>query len=85
VRVALVTGLACAFAAVVMTALGADFAGVSLNAVARSFRGSQVQLAPLARLLGEPEIGDLTRGVLAAWEGMFFGAGLAWGLTRRPR
>jgi len=84
-RVALVTGLACAFAAVVMTALGADFAGVSLNAVARSFHGSQVQLAPLARLLGEPEIGDLTRGVLAAWEGMFFGAGLAWGLTRRPR
>jgi hypothetical protein len=83
--VALVTGLACALAAVVMTALGADFAGVSLNAVARSFRGSQVQLAPLARLLGEPEIGDLTRGVLAAWEGMFFGAGLAWGLTRRPR
>jgi DNA-binding winged helix-turn-helix (wHTH) protein len=84
-RVALITGLACAVAAVLLTALGADLAGVSLNAVARAFQGSQVQLAPLARLLGEPELGDLTRGVLAAWEGLFFGAGLAWGLTRRPR
>jgi DNA-binding winged helix-turn-helix (wHTH) protein len=84
-RVALVTGLACAVAGVVLTALGADLAGVSLNALARSFQGSQVQLAPLARLLGEPELGDVTRSVLAAWEGMFFGAGLAWGLTRRPR
>jgi DNA-binding winged helix-turn-helix (wHTH) protein len=86
VRVAFITGLACAVAGVFLTAaLGADLAGVSLNAVARSFQGSQVQLAPLARLLGEPEMGDLTRGVLAAWEGLFFGAGLAWGLTRRPR
>jgi DNA-binding winged helix-turn-helix (wHTH) protein len=83
-RVAIVTGLACAVAGVVLTALGANLAGVSLNAVARSFQGSQVQLAPLARLLGERELGDVTRGVLGAWEGMFFGAGLAWGLTRRP-
>ena len=28
---------------------------------------------------------DDARGVLAAWEGTFFGAGLAWGMTRRPR
>ena len=84
-RVALATGFACAVGGIVLTALGADLAADSLNALARSFQGSQVQLAPLARLLGEPEIGGFTRAVLAAWEGAFFGAGLAWGLTRRPR
>ncbi len=53
--------------------------------MARCFQGSQLQLAPLARLLGEPDLGPTTRGVLAAWEGGLFGCGLAFGLTRRPR
>jgi hypothetical protein len=53
--------------------------------VARSFSGSQVGLAPLARMLGEPELGPLSRAVIGAYEGAFFGFGLALGLTRRPR
>jgi hypothetical protein len=36
-------------------------------------------------MLGEPELGGLTRAVVGAAEGAFFGFGLALGLTRRPR
>ncbi len=83
-RAAAITGLACAAAAVVITALGGHLAGASLNFVARSFQGSQVGLAPLARMLGEPELGPLSRTIIGAYEGGFFGFGLALGLTRRP-
>ena len=82
---AALTGLSCAVAAVVITALGGHLAGASLNLMARSFQGSHVGLAPLARMLGEPELGPLSRAVIAAYEGAFFGFGLALGLTRRPR
>jgi DNA-binding winged helix-turn-helix (wHTH) protein len=84
-RAAAATGVSCAVAAVVITALGGHLAGTSLNFVARSFSGSQVGLAPLARMLGEPELGPLSRAVIGAYEGAFFGFGLALGLTRRPR
>jgi len=83
-RAAAVTGLSCAATAVVITVLGGHLAGTSLNFVARSFQGSQVGLAPLARMLGEPEMGPLSRAVIGAYEGALFGFGLALGLTRRP-
>jgi DNA-binding winged helix-turn-helix (wHTH) protein len=83
-RAALVTGLCCALAAVILSLLGGRLGATSVNAVARSFHGAQVQLEPVARLLGEPELGVLTRSVLGAFEGLFFGAGLVLGLTRRP-
>jgi DNA-binding winged helix-turn-helix (wHTH) protein len=82
---ALAAGLCCAAAAVALTALGRHLTAASLNLMARSFRGSQVGLAPLARLLGEPELGPLTRNVLAAYEGFLFGCGVILGLTRRTR
>jgi DNA-binding winged helix-turn-helix (wHTH) protein len=81
---AVVTGMSCALAGVALAALGGHLAAVSLSTLGRLFEGSQVQLAPLARLLGEAELGPLTRIVLGAYEGMLFGAGLAFGLTRRP-
>jgi hypothetical protein len=77
-------GLFCCLAALAITAAGGQLAGVSLNSLARAFRGSQVGLAPLARLLGEPELGPLTRSVVGAYEGLLFGFGLVLGLTRRP-
>jgi hypothetical protein len=58
---------------------------MSLELLARSFPGSQVSLEPLARLLGEAAPGLATRVVIGSGEGAFFGAGLAFGLTRRPR
>lgn len=79
------TGLCCALAGIGLTWMGGHLAGASLNLIARSFQGSQVGLEPLARLLGEKELGPVTRAVLAAYEGMFFGFGTILGLTRRPR
>ncbi len=83
VQAALVTGAAVSLACVAATALGGRLVGTSLNAIARAFQGSQVGLAPLARLLGEPDLGPLTRAVLGAWEGFLFGAGVVLGFTRR--
>ncbi len=84
VRVALLTGLACALAAGTLGWSGRFLGAMSLDFMAQSFPGSQVGLAPLARLLGEPEPGLVTRVAIGAFEGMMFGSGLAAGLTRRP-
>ena len=82
---ALVAGLCCALAAIALTWAGRSLAGASLNMMARAFQGSQVGLAPVARLVGEREMGPVTRTVLAAYEGLLFGVGLILGLTRRLR
>lgn len=82
---AVCTGACCALASLLLTWNGSLLGGVSLDYVAHSFPGSEVGLAPLARILGEPQAGPLTRAVLALWEGLMFGLGLALGLTRRPR
>ena len=84
-RVLLVTGVACAMAAAVLGATGSHLGAMSLDFVARGFPASQVTLDPLARILGEPAPGPLTRTLISAWEGLFFGCGLAFGMTRRPR
>ena len=85
VRVALLTGLACALAAGMLGWSGRFLGAMSLDFMAQSFPGSQVGLAPLARLLGEPAPGVVTRVAISAFEGLMFGTGLAAGLTRRPR
>jgi DNA-binding winged helix-turn-helix (wHTH) protein len=82
---ALATGACCAAAGVVVVHAGGSLVGTSLNLLADAYRGSQVGLTPMARLLGEAEAGPLTQGISAALEGLFFGSGLAFGLTRRPR
>lgn len=83
-RVALVTGLICAAAGCGLAWSGRYLGAMSLDFMARSFPGSQVGLAPLARLLGEAEPGGVTRLAISAWEGFMFGAGMVLGLTRRP-
>ena len=84
VRVALLTGLACALAAGMLGWSGRFLGAMSLDFMAQSFPGSQVGLAPLARLLGEQEPGIVTRVAISVFEGLLFGSGLAAGLTRRP-
>jgi hypothetical protein len=85
VRAVLVTGACCAAAAVALASNGSYLGAMSLDLMAHAFPGSQVGLAPLARLLGEAEPGLLTSLVISAGEGFLFGSGLALGLTRRPR
>ena len=84
-RAVAITGAACALMAVALTAGGRSLTGASLNLMAKSFQGSQVGLAPLARLLGEGDPAPATRAAVGGYEGFLFGAGLALGLTRRPR
>ena len=85
VRVAVVTGLVCALAAGMLAWSGRCLGAMSLDFMAQSFPGSQVGLAPLARLLGEHEPGGVTRVAISVFEGLMFGSGLASGLTKRPR
>jgi hypothetical protein len=72
-----VSGVALSFA-------GGHMAGASLNALGRAFQGSHLGLQPLARLLGEVNPGPVTWAVLGGSEAFLFGAGVAYGLTRRP-
>ena len=85
VRVAATTGAACALAGLLMAWGGRQFVASSLDVMASAFDGSHVGLAPLARLLGEQELRPLTRTIVSGFEGLLFGAGLAFGLTHRPR
>ena len=82
--VALCTGAGGALAALALSLAGIPLVGGTLHLVAQASAGAQVALTPLGRLLGEPEFGPLTRTLLALAEGGTFGAGLAFGLTRRP-
>jgi DNA-binding winged helix-turn-helix (wHTH) protein len=83
-RTAIATGLFCAAAGIVLTWTGGHLIGTSLDALASAFEGSDVGLAPLASLLGETELRPVTRTIVSAFEGLMFGAGLAFGLTHRP-
>jgi DNA-binding winged helix-turn-helix (wHTH) protein len=84
-RAALAAGALTAAAGVALALSGGHLGALSLDLMARSFPGSQVGLAPLARLLGEREPGPLTAVAISAWEGLMFAFGTVYGLTRRPR
>ncbi len=74
-----------AIAAGLLASGGSYLGAMSLDFMAQSLPGSQVRLDPLARLLGEASPGPLTRLVISSFEGLMFGAGVVFGLTRRPR
>lgn len=82
--VALIVGLTCAAAATALAASGHLLIGGLVHEVARQSTNAPLVLAPLGRLLGEPDFGPLARTLLSAFEGGVFGSALAWGLTRRP-
>ena len=79
------TALACALAAAGLSVAGGRLGAVSLDAIVGRFPGSRVELARLGRPFGEDRPGPRTRTALGFGEGLLFGAGLAFGLTRRPR
>jgi hypothetical protein len=78
------TALMCGLAALILAAAGRPLVGGTIHAVAVAFAGAQVALTPLGRLLGEPGFGPVSAALLGLVEGALFGAGLAFGLTRRP-
>jgi hypothetical protein len=52
--------------------------------MADAFSGSATGLAPLALLIGEQSVRPVTQTLISVFEGLAFGAGLAYGLTHRP-
>ena len=82
-RAALVTSALCALGALLLTFMDRPLVGGTMHLIARAAEGSQMSLAPLGRLVGEPDFGAVTRAVIGAGEGAVFGLGLALGLMRR--
>ena len=42
-----------------------------------------ISLAPLGRLIGDPDFGPLSQALIAVWEGGIFGFGVGIALLRR--
>jgi len=73
----------CGVGAFALILSGRPLVGGTLHALAREARGSQLTLAPLGRLIGEPDFGPVTQALIGTGEGAMFGLGLALGLMRR--
>jgi DNA-binding winged helix-turn-helix (wHTH) protein len=84
VRVAAFTAVACGLGALALSASGRPLVGGTIHAIAQASQGSQAALTPLGRIIGEPDFGPITRALIGMGEGLFFGAGVALGITRRP-
>jgi DNA-binding winged helix-turn-helix (wHTH) protein len=85
IATAAVVGLACAAATLALALAGRALVGGTVHLIAEASQGSQVVLTPLGRLVGEPNFGPVSAAILGTGEGLLFGAGLAFGLTRRPK
>jgi DNA-binding winged helix-turn-helix (wHTH) protein len=84
-RVCIATGLLCGAIALLLTLSGRPLVGATIHEIAARGRGGpQAILTPLARLIGEPDFGPLTAALVGTGEGLVFGLGFAFGLTRRP-
>ena len=83
-HVAAITATTCGLGALALSLAGRPLVGGTIHAIAQASQGSQTTLTPLGRIIGEPDFGPMTRAVIGMGEGVFFGAGLAFGLTRRP-
>ena len=84
VRAALITAVICGLAGLALTSAGRLLIGGTIHAIADASAGSRATLAPLGRLIGEPDFGPISRSILAFSEGAMFGLGVAYGLMRRP-
>jgi DNA-binding winged helix-turn-helix (wHTH) protein len=83
IATAAVVGLACAAATLALALSGHALVGGTVHLIAEASQGSQALLTPLGRLVGEPDFGPVSAAILGLGEGLLFGAGLAYGLTRR--
>ncbi|HEX6323793.1 MAG TPA: hypothetical protein VFZ36_08710, partial [Vicinamibacterales bacterium] len=84
-QTALITAALCGLAAAGLTLLDRPLAGGTIHLIGRAAEGSQVTLAPLGRLVGEPDFGRVSGAIIGFGEGALFGLGLALGLTKRGR
>lgn len=80
----LTVAASCALGGILLASMGRPLVGGLINTIAQASRGSQLALTPLAALAGDPSFSTPTIALLAILEAGLFGAGLAWGLTKRP-
>jgi DNA-binding winged helix-turn-helix (wHTH) protein len=80
---AALTALICGVAGAALSISGRPLVGGTVHSIAQAARGSRITLAPLGRLIGEPDFGPITRGIVGFSEAAFFGFGFAFGYTRR--
>ncbi len=80
-RMALVA-IGCGLCGLALTLLGHPLVGGTIHMLAGTVAGSPATLTPLARLLGEPDLGATSGAILAVGEAATFGLGMAWGLRR---
>jgi DNA-binding winged helix-turn-helix (wHTH) protein len=84
-RVAIASAVACGLAALLLAVSNRPLVGGTIHAIAHASHGSQVELTPFSRWIGEPDFGPVSRALIGTGEGALFGLGLALGLTRRPQ
>ena len=84
-RAALIPAVICGLAGLALALAGRPLVGGTINMIANAAEGSSANLAPLGRLIGEPDFGPVSRAIIAFGEGALFGLGLSYGLMRRPR
>jgi DNA-binding winged helix-turn-helix (wHTH) protein len=84
-RAALIIAVICGVSGLALTRAGRPLASGTIHAIAVAASGSRATLAPLGRLIGEPDFGPVTSAIIAFGETALFGLGLSFGLIRRPR
>lgn len=83
--VAMLTAVACGLAGLLLSSAGWPLVGGTVHAIATGSGGTQAALTPLGRLLGEPDFGPVSSAISGTFEGLLFGLGLSFGLTRRRK
>lgn len=82
IQAAALTAVLCGLAGLALTLSGRPLVGGTVHAIAQAAQGAQVTLAPLGRLIGEPDFGPVTQGIIGFGEAALFGLGLSFGLMR---
>jgi DNA-binding winged helix-turn-helix (wHTH) protein len=82
---ACIIAICCGLAGLAVMLAGRPLAGGTIHIIADAADGSRATLAPLGRLIGEPDFGPISSAILAFGEAAVFGIGLAYGLIRREK
>lgn len=78
-QTAVITAFTCGLAGLALALSGRPLAGGTIHLIADAAEGSRATLAPLGRLIGEPDLGPVSGAILAFGEAATFGVGLALG------
>jgi hypothetical protein len=77
-----IIAICCGLAGLSLMLSGRPLAGGTIHVIADAADGSRATLAPLGRLIGEPDFGPISSAISAFGEAAVFGIGLAYGLIR---